>query len=83
MTDDEEIYNELATHDLFENLMNGNPLQIKHIANRLSDLGSAKVLMEQLVTQNSTDTLQFSGTFSGVEELFHSNEVLTEEITTF
>ena len=61
MTDDEDIYAELATHDLFNNLISANPLQIKHIADRLSNVGSMNALIEQLATQNSTETLELSG----------------------
>ena len=57
MTDDEDIYAELATHDLFNNLMSANPLQIKHIADRLSDVGSVNALIEQLMTQNSREKI--------------------------
>ena len=57
---DEDIYAELATHDLFNNLMSGNPLQIKHIADRLSNKESLNALMEQLASQ---DSLQLSGPF--------------------
>ena len=57
MTGDKDIYTELATHDLFDNLMSANPLQIKHIADRLSDVGSENALMELLATQNSSGSL--------------------------
>ena len=79
MSEDEDIYAEMAIHYLFSEYMTGSPLQVKHIAAELEHLGSLEALLQKMTAPNHCDSLAFSDPFSGAEELFNSDPILTEE----